>query len=239
MGMGPHIVGVTVYCDFPAEALNIPKVGSFISPDIERIISLNPTIVVTSGYEQGIVLERMRALGLRVFVIDPGNFDEYFYQIGQLGNLINAAERADLLVYRMKEKLAEAQRMTKSLKAKPKVYVQIASHPVITAGAGSYINDCIEKAGGYNIASGFGAAYPVVSEEWILREDPEIIVLFDSSHDMSRMRKLWRNTQAFRNKHIFTGLNQDIFLRPGPRMAEAVEALSAIIADVYVQRERQ
>ncbi|NMB34673.1 MAG: cobalamin-binding protein [Firmicutes bacterium] len=236
LGLEKRIVGVTEYCNFPPEALDKPKAGSFSEPYLEQIISLQPDLVVASELlVTGEVLEQLEGLDFPVLVLHPSGIEEVCQVLELLGAVTGEKEKAAGLITEMEARLAAVQEKLQQLPAgeRVRVYYEVYADPLMTAGSISVIHEIIGKAGGENIFADVETAFPRVSPEAVIERDPEIILYSDQHGSEGTFdqeitnRPGWETISALQEERIF-GLNADKFTRPGPRLAEAVEELAKI-----------
>ncbi|MEO0106262.1 MAG: cobalamin-binding protein, partial [candidate division WOR-3 bacterium] len=221
IGAERYLVGVTTYCDYPDSAKRIYKVGDFSNPSLERIISLEPTLVIVNLPEQMRIKNQLEKFGIKVFVTSPTRLDDIYREIIELGKSIKRERQADSLVNYMKEN------MKPSLNTKKKVYIEICARPLITVGRNSYLNELIEMAGGINIFNDLNKDYPVVNQEQVIMKNPEIIIVLHPESIDNRIG--WKNILAVKNNRIYNDLNQDWIMRPGPRLVLGYKQLEKIL----------
>jgi len=232
LGAGDRVVGVDDFSDLPAEAKTKEKVGG-VKPNVEKIVSLRPDLVVSVKISDG-SLERIAAQSITVIVLDPRGLADTVRTAELLGTATGADGKA--LARRMQEGLDAVRAKAASVKKKRVFHEVDASDPtkLFTAGPGSFIHEMLELAGGINIAAGTGSPFPQLSAEEVIRQDPEVIVLGDADYGMTaeqvQARPGWSAITAVRSKRI-VGIDASLMHRPGPRLAEAVEAYFRIIRD--------
>jgi len=232
LGAGDRVVGVDDFSDLPAEAKTKEKVGG-VKPNVEKIVSLRPDLVVSVKISDG-SLERIAAQSITVIVLDPRGLADTVRTAELLGTATGADGKA--LARRMQEGLDAVRAKAASVKKKRVFHEVDASDPtkLFTAGPGSFIHEMLELAGGINIAAGAGSPFPLLSAEEVIRQDPEVIVLGDADYGMTaeqvQARPGWSTITAIRSKRI-VGIDASLMHRPGPRLAEAVEAYFRIIRD--------
>jgi iron complex transport system substrate-binding protein len=224
LGAGDRIVGVTTFCDFPAEAKKIAKVGDFSHPSVERIVGLKPGLVIVNLPEQIRIKQQLDALGIKTFVSSPRSLSEIYDEIYALGRALDLSARADSLIKYMKNNLQPIQTMHRK-----KVYVEISPKPIITIGADAFLNDLIYRAGGLNVFADLTKDYPVVSQEAVIVRDPDMIIVLHPEPIAGRTG--WHKINALRTGRIYTGLDQDHLMRPGPRLVKGFQELVKIIND--------
>ena len=226
-----HIVGITTCCDYPAGTGKIEKVATFSGQaNMERILVLEPDIVFSTGLEQAPLAEKLRRLGLEVVVIYPQSLDELFAGIIEIGRVTRRQTQAQTLVKRMKQRIERISRKVKTIpiEHRPKVFVEIAPDPLMTAGAGSFVDELIEIAGGKNIARDTTRAYSQFSPEIVLQRNPDYIILgyMQAQFSESIFKRLgWQDISAVKKEQIIADIDPDLFLRPGPRIVEGLEKI--------------
>jgi len=221
LGLGDKVVGVTDYCDYPPEALNKTKVGGYANPDIEKIVALNPDLVLVAYGTPMDVINTMVGLGLTVYGIKTTDLDDLLNDIRRVGEITDKEVEAQALTSAMESRIQAVTNQTEELEQRPRVFYIVWHDPLWTAGSGTFINELIEKAGGVNI---FGnvTGYPMVSIEDVLARDPEIIIASEWSYDWAINATELASTNASQTGRIFT-CDDDLVQRPGPRLVEGLE----------------
>ena len=229
LGVGEELVGVSTYCDYPPEAHSKPTVGDFSQPNMEKIASLKPDRVFCTGLEQSPTIDSLKKLGMPVCVSNPMNLTELYDSIREIGALVNRPEKARELVDSMRRGVEECR--AKALRAgkRPKVFFEVWSNPLMTAGKGSFIDELIGIAGGINVCHETLRPYCRVSEETVIHNDPDVIVLLCmvDANPVERLRKRlgWENISAVRNKRVYNDIDRDTLARPGPRLVDGLREL--------------
>jgi iron complex transport system substrate-binding protein len=232
MGLGPRVVGVTIYCKYPEAALRIPKIGTLLKPDMEAIVALRPDLVVVTD-QQGHLAEELARLHIASVEMKGQNLDLIYTGARAIGKAAGATEAAERMIQEMQSQL-QAIRKLAADKPKPNVAF-IVGHTAgrlegLTAGAGpSYFSDLLRYAGGSNIFEDVAVPYPKISLEEILARDPDVIVELsgDTRPKQEQVFSLWqgkRSLKAVRSGRIYT-VESDPFLVPGPRAVEAARKL--------------
>lgn len=231
LGLDKEIVGVTQQCNYPLTAIKKEKIGSFSSPNLERIVFLKPDLVLSTGIEQGTINRKLKDLQLPVVIIDdPKNFTELFQSLEKVGQATGRKRKAEQVIGQMKKKIALIKGKNNRLKYRPRVFIEINLVPLMTASKDSFLNEIITLAGGENTGRGLPRSYCQVSEEWIIKQDPEIIILTSPLKKKEFMIKhRWEKVSAFKKQTIYDSIDPDILMRPTPRIVEGLEALSKII----------
>jgi iron complex transport system substrate-binding protein len=230
IGAGDMVAGVTEYCNYPPDVLNIPKVGGFADVNRERIAALNPDIIFASHLHISRVVPALEQLGFPVVVINPVSVHGVFDSIRLTADICGKKMEAGILVSELNTTYNE---ITEKIGKKERIPVfWELSDDLWTIGKGSYIDDLISKAGGLNIAGDLDAPWLQLSSEYILDADPAIIFLADHPYEVKieelAQRPGWDSLSAVRNNRIVevTENNNDIVSRPGPRVIQALEYIT-------------
>lgn len=215
------LVGITVHCDYPAEAQTKSKVGDFSNPSLERIMGMQPTLVIVHLPEQRRILVQLEKLDVDVFVSSTRTLAGLFEEIEKIGAVLDRTQQAESLVHAMQSQLTPVSPATRK-----RVYVELSPRPIITVGAKSFLNELIELAGAQNIFTDIQKDYPIVQQEEVIRRDPEIILVLHpvAVHD----RAGWEHIEALKHGRVYTDLDQDILMRPGPRLTKGYNTLKEI-----------
>lgn len=229
LGLEGRVVGVTSYCDFPEAAKAKEKVGDTIKPNLEKIISLKPDLVVvsTSSQLENLTL-RLDQLAIPVYVTNPRSVRDVAASIQSLGEVTGTPERARALAGEMQSRIDAVERRVAAL-PRPSVLYVLQIGPLITAGRNTFINDLINIAGGKSISGDEAADYPQFSRETAVARAPAVIVA-PSSHGVelvkeSDLRRDFATTPAIRSNRI-VWVTPDLVDRPGPRIVEGLEELA-------------
>jgi len=215
------VVGVTDYCDYPPEALNKTKVGGYANPDIEKIVALNPDLVLVAYGTPMDVINTMVGLGLTVFGIKTTDLDDLLNDIRRVGEITDKEVEAQALTSEMASRIQAVTNQTEELEQRPKVFYIVWNDPLWTAGSGTFIHELIEKAGGVNICQNI-TGYTTISIEDVLARDPEIIITSELSYDWALNATELASTNASKTGRIFT-CDDNLVQRPGPRLVEGLE----------------
>ncbi len=232
LGLDEQIVGVTEFCDYPATAKSKAKVG-YSNPSVEAVVALRPEVVLAPrDFLRPDLQSKFEQLKIPVFVLDARTLEDIPLQIHTLGKMFEKTLAANEVTQRMRRRLAEIRGQVETLPAKRVLYV-LNSQPLITVGPGSFIHQMIGLAGGVNIAAQTGVAYPKLSMETVLKEDPEVLI-FPSGEvetvprsDQQQWRR-WDSLSAVKQQR-FHEVSSNLLNRPGPRVVEGLEQLARAI----------
>ena len=232
LNLGDKIAGVTSFCNWPAEAKQKPQIGGFINPSIEKIISLQPDLIIaTADGNRKDTVQQLERVGLVVYVTNPSDIKGIFTSILHIGEITSAEKNARELVGRFQKRLNNVTKQTQG-KIKPRIFFQIGLDPVITSGKGTLINETIELAGGINIAGHDTARYPRYSAEGIMAGFPDIILFAPMANDreFAAVKNFWQKFQeipAVKNNQIYP-VETDLISRASPRIIDAIEQMTLI-----------
>lgn len=229
LGLEERIVGVTEYCNYPPEAQEKAIVGGFDSPSIEKIVELEPDLILASTIHDEEV-PRLEEMGYPVLVVESSRVEELFESMTLVAEVAGVEQAGEELINSMQERIAFVQDKVADLDSEDRVRVfyEVYSDPLMSAGAGAFIDEIISLAGGENIFGDVADNYPQISAEEVADRQPDII-LFPDYHGTSGMvleemagRPGWESVPAVENKNIHA-ISDDTFARPGPRIVEAIE----------------
>ena len=228
-----RLVGVTQFSTYPSEAGKLPRVGSYVRLDIEKIVALKPDLclAIKDGNPKHII-DKIISLGIPVYVINPRNLPQVMETITNLGTLLHAEQAASELVTDMETRIDRVRSRITKAACTPRVFFQIDAEPLFSAGTNTYIHELIELAGGINAAAG-DISYPRYSWEDIIILQPEIVLISSMAgglapDDLVRSWKKWPLLSAVENNLIFV-VEADLFDRPTPRLVDGLEVIAPII----------
>ncbi len=233
LGLEDLLVGATDKCDYPPQARDIPRVGGFGSPNVETLMALHVDLVVASGLDKRGAAASLHKAGVRVLDVQPRNFRELFEAIGAIAQAVGRPERAGPVVAAMQGELERTAGLYRTVppERRPRVYVEIWHDPITTVGGGSFIDEVIDRAGGFNVAHNLPQPFPRVSPEQVIQWDPDVIVITymnrapaDTSELAGRIG--WDGISAVRKGRIVRDIPNDLLLRPGPRLVDGVRILA-------------
>ena len=245
LGLDREIVGVTNLCDYPAKAKKKTKVGSYIHPNVEKIIALQPDLVLSTTHTS-LATERLEELGVPVFVINPKTLKASMDSILSVGKITGKAEEAADIVARLNQRIKAVTDRVKNLKEedKPSVLWQIGSNPLVTVGPGTLGHDLIVLAGGRNIVGNALIEYPRYSLEAILYKNPEVIIVVgmlegDYSIGETERWNRWENLSAVKNRRIHRIDLSLVTRRGSPRVVDGLEEVARILhPELFSRKER-
>jgi iron complex transport system substrate-binding protein len=242
LGVGPRIVGVTEYCDFPAAAGAIAKVASYSDLSVERIMAVNPDLVLAARGNDLEGLKSLQQLGVPAVALDIQTIPALLSAVGRMGRLLGVTAAADSLARELSRRVAIVSASIPDIPSahRPRVMWGYWGDPIFTAGHGSLIDHLIREAGGINVAGETSVRWPQVSLESIVDWAPQVLVTTHLPADFSAMsseiEKLraldgWSSIPAVQNGHVYH-IEANLLTRSGPRMVDGLERLAAILKTI-------
>ncbi len=233
IGAGGQLVGRTSACDWPPEVEKVEIVGAFGKPSLEVLANLSPDLVLDTDLADENTGAKISNLGIereRLAIRTPEDIPP---ALRKLGKLAGHSKKADSLAQVIEKGLENFRQDAANISAPPTVYLEIWDDPLWTGGQSSYISALIAYAGGRNIGDTVAKEYFEISPEWVITENPDIIACMYMSREGNAAEKVsarpgWEHVAAVQNGRIYDDFDNSIFLRPGPRVLEAIEQLRAI-----------
>ena len=224
LGQCNRLVGVDRYSNYPAQVRALPKVGGGLDPNVERIVGLRPDLVLlaTSSPAAG----RLESLGLKVVALEPKRYEDVQRVLQQVGILL-AVPDAMQLWRRIDEGVTAAARSLPLAARGQRVYFEVNNAPY-AAGTASFIGETLQRLGVENIVPASLGPFPKINPEFVVRADPDLIMIGDATYTGMAQRPGWLRMRALREGKVcvFTPAQSDLMVRPGPRMAEAARTMA-------------
>ena len=228
LGVGDRVVGVDQYSDWPPAAAKVARVGSDLSPSVERIVALKPDVVfIATSANSRELPEELERLGVHVVISHIATLDDLWRDIAATADAVGRHDAGVALVAELRARVAAIHARVAALPA-PKVAVVVWAEPLTIVGGHSFVDDVIRAAGGDNIAGDSQQPYPQYSVERLLARAPEVIVV-GSHKGGPTLAPLTAHASlpAVKNGRIHS-VDGDLLFRPGPRLVEGVELLSRL-----------
>ncbi len=233
--LSDKVVGVTNYCDYPAEAKAKPKVGGFSTPSAELVVAAKPDLVLATTINENYVPQLEQA-GLTVVTIESLNLAQVLENIRLIGQVTGASEAANNLTADMQKRIDSITTKVSALpdEQKPAVYFEIWPDPLTTGGSKSFVNSLITMAGGKNIAGDVEMDWVNLSPEMVLARDPKVAILCHHGSSLQtvedfKSRKGWEQVSAIKNNRIGLVSDENTVVRTGPRVVEGFEYMARLI----------
>jgi iron complex transport system substrate-binding protein len=229
LGHCQRLVGVDRYSDFPASLNALPKVGGGIDPNIEAIVALRPDVVLMATSSRA--AERLQALGVKVLALEPKTHADVQRVMLKLGQLLAVADAQKIWRAIDAGVSAAAQSLPPAVRS-TRVYFEVNQGPY-AAGEVSFIGQTLTRLGVKNIVPAKLGPFPKLNPEFIVRADPDLIMIGQRSLDNLAQRPGWSGMRAVREQRIcvFPVEQAGVLVRPGPRMAEAARLMAQCLID--------
>ena len=224
VGLNDRIVGVTRYCDYPAQAKKKAKVGD-MTISAEAVAVLRPDLVLAHAKINDGVIPRLERLGMTVFAIDPKSLDKVISDIRTVGKITARPRTADSVAKRMESDIA-AVKSSRSGKRSRNVLVVIQANPLWCAGPKTFVDEMITIARGRNVAYDARPGFNTFSRELALKRNPDVVVVgIKDDADLFLKSPLWRHTNAVRHNRVHV-IEGDFMVRAGPRLTIGLRRLA-------------
>lgn len=236
LGQCARLVGVDRDSNFPPGVRALAPVGGGLDPNIEAIVSLRPDVVLLAASSRA--AERLQALGIKVLALEPKTYADLRRVSLQLGQLLDVPDpnalwrNIDADIAALARSLAPALRATR-------VYFEVNSGPY-AAGEASFIGETLARLGVANIVPARMGPFPQLNPEYVVRADPDLIMVGDGFSAGMETRPGWAAMRAIRKQRVcrFTLEESDVLVRPGPRMADAARIMARCITDKIPDKAR-
>ena len=231
LGAGDRLVGVSRYADHPPQAKLLPVVGGFLDPNIEKIVSLEPDLIIAAANAQiKPSLERLAQLGLVVLCVPGNSFADTFWAGRAIADALggDAPAKAAALLGAMQRRAEAVQRSARG--AGPVRVTFVYDHtPLVLAGPGSFADSMLDIVGASNAVS-VDVAYPVYAIEQMLVDAPDVILDASGQHSggVESFWARWTTIPAVANKQVHS-FDATLMMRAGPRIVDALEAIAGLL----------
>lgn len=235
LGAGDRLVGASKYCDHPAEALEIPRVGAFIDADYQAILAAKPDLVLTESHLQRDITARLIDLNINVLSLNPVTLSGVLDSIVLVGSVVGCEARATELVEQMRTRIDAVRERAQRLSFQPRVYFEEWGKPLIPAGG--WEAECVEVAGGKNVfpfPPHVHSNERVIASEDVIRANPDLmLVSWPGTRGRISLSKIkqrtgWEAIEAIRNDRVWV-IDDRLIVRPGPRIVEGLELIAELI----------
>ena len=228
-GAGARLVGAVEYSDYPEAAQQLARIGGYSRLDLEAIAALKPDLAV--GWASGnspAHIEKLRALGIPVYLAQPERIDDVAGSLERYGELAGTQTQAGAAADRFRHRLREL-RTRYGARPKVRTFYQIWRQPLMTVGGGQVISDAIRLCSGENVFADLKPLAPKVTVEAVLAADPEAIVasgMGESRPEWLDDWRHWKTMTAVKRDNLFF-VQPDLIQRHTPRLVEGAARLCA------------
>lgn len=223
LGAGDRVVGVTRFCNFPPEAATREKVGGYTDISLEKVLSLSPDLVVVpTGPGAAAAVRALERSRIPVYWSRVDGIDDTLRTLREVGTLLGVPARGESLAAGLQREIASVPPPA----ARPRVLVLVGAHPLVAAGPGTYLDELVRRAGGDNVVTSNPGSFASLSEEAVSALAPGVIL------DLAMAGERLPATLLARWKAAgvrVVPLKGDLYLRPGPRLAQAFRDVAAAL----------
>jgi iron complex transport system substrate-binding protein len=229
LGHCDNLVAVDDFSDWPEQVARLPRVGGLEDAHVETIVSLKPDLVLLAASSR--VAARLQSLGVRAVAFEPKTLDDVHTTLEKIGALLGEREAATRVWNQLNEGIAAAARSVPAARKGTRVYFEVGAGPY-AASEISHVGELLARLGMVNVVPGSLGSVPKLNPEFVVRADPEAIVI--SARDAAQMRQRpgWSRIRAVREGHVcaLDATDAAVVMRPGPRLAEAARILARCLS---------
>lgn len=235
LGHCRRLVGVDRYSTFPASLKLLPQVGGGLDPNIEAIVALRPDVVLVAASSRA--ADRLRSLGLKVVALEPKSHADVQRVMLKIGQLLEVPDAPKIWRVIDAGVSVAAQSLPRSVQG-TRVYFEVDPGPY-AAGESSFIGETLTRLGVKNIVPAALGPFPKLNPEFIVRADPDLIMVGENTVQSMGQRPGWASMRALREQRlcVFPVAESDILVRPGPRMAEGARLMARCLAQKAVNTQ--
>lgn len=231
LGQCQKLVGVDRYSNWPERVAKLPRMGGGIDPNIERVVAAQPDLVLMATSAQG--AQRLQSLGLTVLALEPRSHADVQRVMRIVAQAIDVPMQESDRVWRSIEAAVNAAVQSIPAQAKgQRVYFEVSSAPY-GASESSFIGETLQRLGANNILPASLGPFPKINPEFVVRAQPDLIMVGDSNFADMTTRPGWQNLRAMQAQRVchFKPEESDVLVRAGPRMAEAARLMAKCMTD--------
>lgn len=230
-----RLVGVDRYANFPASIARLPKLGAMDDASVEAIVALRPDVVILSPASR--LHDRLGALGVKTLVLDTLNLADVRRHIDTLSRLLESKSGPQLKETIERQLAAAAAQVPESMKGL-RVYYEVDSAPY-AAGEISFSGEILARLGLRNIVPAALGPFPKLNPEFVVRADPQLILVSQRNAQKLTDRPGWERIAALRDQRIcrFSSAEGDLMARPGPRMGEGAQAVLRCLQELAAAKK--
>ncbi len=227
LGAGDSLVGVTNQCDFPIQARNIKKIGDYNNPNLEIIMSLRPDIVLAAEGNPRYILSYLKnqsSFRGKIFYYEPHSILDVGKNIQEIGNILGKKNQANNIAKSINNQW-EILKIIKNPQEKYILFLDL--NPIYAVSSKTWIGSLFQQAGFENIVENQNVSYPQLSEEFLLTHKPDVVFVAMSNEKKSIKNKIYKIFKENKNNAFpIIFLPESIFVRPGPRVIDAMKLLT-------------
>ena len=228
LGACERLVGTDKHANWPASVKALPKLGGLDDTQLEALVRLKPDLVLLAKSAR--IIQRLEALGIPVLALEPqthADVQRVLQTVAVALHLPNAQNQADAVWQNIQRQVSQAKSNMPAQAINATVYLE-ASTGGYAAGEASFIGEIMRQLGLKNIVTSSMGAFPQLNPEFVVRANPQLMVLAQPMTTHLSQRPGWSAIAAIKNKRVcaFPAAQADILVRPGPRLGEAAQLIS-------------
>ena len=231
LGFGNRLVGVTTYCDYPAEAKKLPKIGGFINPSLEAIAAQRPDLVIgVNDSNHPVKAREMERLGLKVALVSVNSVDDILKSMKSIAYMIGSPEAGDKLVAKIEKQFDEVQKRVAPAPRR-RTLLAVGLRPLVAVGGRNFLDELITLAGGENISGNAAQPWLNLPDEYVVAKAPQVIIEAGMGSDRGRVARNWsdlKSIPAVKERRVYA-YPSDKILRPGPRIGEGLSEIARLV----------
>lgn len=229
LGVGEQVVGVTKYFSDSSQGQQKEEIGDFFNPNLEKIVSLKPTLVIAEHWPSSRTVPRLKEFGLPVLeTISPTSLEEIYQIIREVGKVVDRSQPAETLIQSMKKRLRVVKERAVQLSDRPSVYIEV-DLPTWTIGKRSFITEAFHLCGARNLFDDVEKRALQASKETIIARNPDIILTYTVSASLISQRPGWDQIKAVQNGRILDDFDRALLSHGNHRLIEGMEKFQARI----------
>jgi iron complex transport system substrate-binding protein len=232
IGQGDKLVGRTEYCNYPEEALTVASIGDYNAPNLEKIIQLEPDLILASEFVSDEIYQQLEVTGAKILVFAPASVEGIMNNIIMTGEVTNANDQTAIVVEKMATDRQDIIEQAKTAEVQKSVFIDVGDF--FSAGQGSMLNSILENINAKNIASDSNTPWPQLTTEEIIASNPDVYISLYSTPEEVKAVPGFEAITAVKDNAIgyyaFLTPESDLVQRPGPRI---VEGMALLAHDVY------
>ncbi|NIQ02358.1 MAG: ABC transporter substrate-binding protein [Nitrospinaceae bacterium] len=239
IGAGDRVVGVTDFCNYPEEATKLPRVGGILNPSFEKLLALQPDLIIHQE-ANGKIKNFVDRVDIQDLSVSLFNFRDIFQAVREIGDAVQEPEAASHLVDGLQAQLHRYQESLKGIRKKSVLLLlgitNAPTRDLYGVGPGTFLGQLLSLAGGKNILEDPDALYPKLSKEFILHRSPEVIIEIGtrtilSEEAQARRKEKWDRFPTL--EAVQTGnihfIGADYLLIPGPRLVKILDRFVQVL----------
>lgn len=229
LGKCANLVGIDRFSNWPKSIQDLPKLGGMADINLERIVQLKPDVVLLEKASP--VITRLNDLGIKTFALDVKSMEDEERALKKLDLVLGTSESARVW-NQIQQEITRANKQLNLDGKTLRVYFEVNPAP-FAAGRSSFIGEILTRLGLTNIIPESLGPFPKINPEFVVQSKPDLILLSESTATDIQKRPGWNTIPAVSKNRIctFNAQQNDVLVRPGPRMGEAAFIISQCIQE--------